>query len=64
MISSKQELQRYLRLDKQVNGITKRRPGLYGDNTWKFLIALRHEEYHFSRGGHWHRLCKRFWAMV
>lgn len=64
MIQSKQELQRYLKLDRQVNGFSGRRPRLYGDNTWKFLIALRHEEYHFSKSGRWHRLCKRFWAMV
>lgn len=64
MIHSRQELRTYLQLDKQVYGITSRYPRLFGDETWKFLIALRHEEYHASQPGRWHRLCKRFWAMI
>lgn len=64
MISTRNELKRYLQLDKQVYGITKRRPSLIGDWQWKFLIALRHEEYHYSMSGKWHRIMKRFWAMI
>lgn len=64
MISTRNELKRYLLLDKQVYGITKRRPSLIGDWHWKFLIALRHEEYYYSMPGKWHRIKKRFWAML
>lgn len=64
MIRSRTELQHYLRLDRKVYGITKRYPPIYGAWHWKFLIALRHEEYHYSQPGKWHRLCKRLWAMV
>ncbi len=64
MINSKAELRRYLSLDKKVYGITKSRPALFGDWHWKFLIALRREEYHFAQKGRVHRLMKRFWAML
>ena len=64
MITNKEELKLYLKLDKAVYGITRRRPRLYGDYTWKFLISLRFEEYHFAQVGLWHRFCKRFWAML
>lgn len=64
MITTKKELNRYLTLDKKVYGITKKRPSFYGDWHWKFLIALRHEEYHFAQSGCYHRIMKRFWAML
>lgn len=64
MIQTKEELRRYLKLDKQVYGISRKYPRLYGDNTWKFLIALRHEEYHSAQAGIVHRLLKKLWAMV
>lgn len=64
MIQTREDLKKYLDLDKKVYGITKRRPSLYGDWHWKFLIALRHEEYHANNTGKWHRFCKRFWAML
>ena len=64
MITTKEELRRYLSLDKKVYGITKNRPSLYGDWHWKFLIALRHEEYYFTQSGRYNRIMKRFWAML
>lgn len=64
MIQTKQDLTFYLDTDKKVYGITRRYPRLYGDLHWKFLIALRHEEYHANKGGKWHRVCKKFWAML
>ncbi len=64
MIQTKQDLTFYLDTDKKVYGITRRYPRLYGDWHWKFLIALRHEEYHANKGGKWHRVCKKFWAML
>lgn len=64
MIHNKDELRRYLSLDKKVYGIDKKRPALYGDWHWKFLIALRHEEFHSMQSGIWHRIAKKFWAML
>jgi serine O-acetyltransferase len=64
MIQSKEELRYYLRADKSVYGITKKRPSLFSDWHWKFLIALRHEEYHYSQSGKWHRIMKRFWGIL
>lgn len=63
-IESKNDLIRFLRLDKDINGFQKKRPSIYGDYSWKFLIALRKEEYHHNQNGKWHRLCKKFWAMI
>jgi serine O-acetyltransferase len=64
MISNKDELKRYLALDKKVYGITRRFPPIYGACHWKFLYALRHEEYHASQPGLYHRIAKKFWAML
>lgn len=64
MIQTREELYCYLDTDKRVYGITKKFPSLYGDLHWKFLIALRHEEYHANNPGKIHRLKKRFWAML
>lgn len=63
MIRTREDLRRYLDLDKKVYGIARRRPSIFGDWHWKFLISLRHEEYHANNPGRWHRLCKRLWAM-
>lgn len=64
MISSRKELRTYLALDRSVYGITSKYPPLYGQWRWKFLIALRHEEYHSAQKGVWHRLCRRFWRTL
>lgn len=64
MIQNKAELKHYLELDKQVYGIKKRFPSFYGDDTWKFLIALRKEEYHHLQSGLYHRLMKKFWFVI
>lgn len=64
MIKTAQDLKHYLDLDKKVYGITRHHPAIYGDWHWKFLIALRHEEYHANNPGKIHRLKKRFWAML
>lgn len=64
MIRTKDDLKHYLALDRRVYGITRRFPSLYGDWHWKFLIALRNEEYHANNSGLLHRLCKKFWAVI
>lgn len=63
MIQSKEDLRYYLDTDKRVYGITKRCPAIYGDWHWKFLIALRHEEYHANNVGFVHRLLKKWWTL-
>ncbi|MDE5561020.1 MAG: serine acetyltransferase [Bacteroidaceae bacterium] len=64
MSKSRSDLSYYLAADKRVYGITKRFPSFYGDWHWKFLIALRNEEYHANNSGLLHRVCKKFWAMI
>jgi serine O-acetyltransferase len=64
MIKDKAELKRYLALDKKVYGITARRPPLFRAYQWKFLWALRHEEYHFAQSGLYHRVARKFWAIL
>lgn len=46
MILSKNDLERYLRLDKIANDFSSERPRLFGDEIWKFLRALRKFEYY------------------
>ncbi len=46
MITSKEDLNEYLRKDKFALGITKDRPSLFGDEIWKFEIILRKLEYY------------------
>lgn len=48
MINNKKDLQEYLALDKETLGIplSQRRPRLYGNEIWKYLISLRYYEYY------------------
>lgn len=48
MIQSKKDLEEYLTLDKKVLGIcdSQKRPHLFGNELWKYLIILRHFEYY------------------
>lgn len=47
MITTRDELKLYLQEDKNAMHIHKMMPG-YSDIVWKYLIALRHNEYHFN----------------
>lgn len=55
MIQSKDDLKRYLALDKKMLGIPNNRkfPRHFYDETWRFEIALRKAEYasNCCRGG-------------
>ncbi len=51
MIHSKEELQFYLDADKFAHGIQKHRPSIFGDEVWKFQIALRKCEYYGNKNG-------------
>ncbi len=54
MIRDKKELRRYLEQDRLALRIgQKKRPQIFGDEIWKFTIALRKWEYYSARGGVW-----------
>ena len=62
MISSKQELKEYIEKDRFALGVNKKFPALFGDEIWKFEIALRkHEYYENCKGPFW---CKLFWKYI
>lgn len=48
MIQNKNDLKRYLFIDKKTLGISdnKKYPSFWGDEIWKFLIILRYHEYY------------------
>lgn len=46
MIKSKEDLIRYLDCDKRACNITRKKPRLFGDEVWRFQIALRKLEYY------------------
>ena len=54
MIRDKKELRRYLQQDRLALRIgQKKRPQIFGDEIWKFTIALRKWGYYSARGGVW-----------
>lgn len=54
MIQDRAELRRYLEQDRLALRVADRmRPKLFGDEIWKFTIALRKWEYYSGRGGIW-----------
>lgn len=46
MIETKEDLKRYLEMDKFAYGAKRNRPKIYGDEIWKYLICLRKHEYY------------------
>lgn len=46
MIQSKEELKRYLDMDRFAYNTDRKYPKLIGDDIWKFLIVLRKHEYY------------------
>lgn len=46
MISSKEQLIKYLEMDKKALGIRAKKPKIIGDDIWKFEIVLRKHEYY------------------
>lgn len=62
MIRSKADLRYYLAMDAQAQGRGINKPSLFGDNVWKFLIALRHKEYWHNTQGHlWRKIPLIYW---
>ena len=45
MITSKQDLNEYLKADKIALGVTRKHPGLFEDSIWTFEILYRKTEY-------------------
>lgn len=48
MIKNKEDYKRYLEVDKTANEYKMNKPRLFGNEIWKFLIALRTYEYHLN----------------
>jgi len=59
MIRTKSDLKEYLEKDKRALNIKKTRPNLYGDEIWKFEIALRKDE--FYQNSNSNKLIGLFW---
>lgn len=46
MIKSKDDLKRFLEMDRFAYHTDRKRPKIIGDEIWKFLIVLRKHEYY------------------
>ena len=58
MITDKKTLCDYLDADRKALGMSRKKPSIFGDEVWKYEIALRHMEYHQNvRGG----VMKLYW---
>lgn len=51
MIQTKRDLHEYLCSDAIANSRTSMKPRLFGDEIWKYIIALRKAEYYTNRTG-------------
>lgn len=52
MITDKKTLCDYLDADRKALGISRKKPSIFGDEVWKYEIALRYMEYHQNvKGG-------------
>lgn len=49
MILSRLDLQQYLEEDRIALQETKRRPSIFGNEVWKFQIALRKVEFYLNK---------------
>lgn len=64
MINSKTDLKNYLHADAMMYGRKTLYPHLIFDYHWKFLYALRHEEYHANQKGGYHKIMKKIWHLL
>ena len=51
MITDKKTLVEYLEADRKALGITQNKPHIFGQEIWKYQIALRKYEYYLNAGG-------------
>lgn len=64
MIKSKQDLKKYLEMDKVALNPGRKRPRLIGDDIWKYEIALRKHEYYVNRGGVFAKFMRKYYAYL
>lgn len=67
MIQSKEDLKKYLTIDKKTLGIpaAKKYPKLWGGELWKYLIILRHYEYYANcYSSKWDRIMLTFFSTL
>lgn len=65
MIQTKKDLERYLNVDKKALGISKKYPPIFGNEVWKYQIALRKEEYYtFNQSNIINIFKLKFWRKV
>lgn len=57
MIRTKTELRAYLLRDAKANNRKSPRCKLWGDEVWRYIVTLRHLEYHSNQTGLRKRLC-------
>ena len=51
MIRTKQDLKAYLLADAMANGRSSTKASFFGDEIWKFIVALRRAEFYTNRTG-------------
>ena len=61
MINSKADLNKYLEMDKKALQRKDNKPRLFGDDIWKYEIALRKHEYYVNTKP---SIIKRFCANI
>lgn len=64
MIQNKEDLRRYLEADKRANLFTTKRPRIFGDEIWRFLIAFRKFEYYTNTcNSLWGGWLRNYWHL-
>lgn len=64
MINSKEDYNKYIKIDMYVYGRKHKFPKLFYDETWKFILALRNHEYHHNQKGLYHKIMEKFWGIL
>ena len=64
MIKSKADYKEYISIDMFVYNRKKKRPRIFHDETWKFILALRKHEYHHNSRGIYHRIMDKIWSII
>ena len=63
MIRSKADLYRYLESDRKALNISRKHPRIFGDEIWKFEIALRKYEYYHNCNSLMGWMLVKFWHL-
>lgn len=64
MIKSKSDLLHYLACDKKALNIHRSKPRLFGDEIWRYEIALRKREYYTNVSCFGGKFLRRYWHIV